>query len=111
MILRRARTALLALVVLGLVGCAKSRQAAQPPAGDPYAYAPPPTSAPPAGLDPATWADHLTSDLLPYWTMAEAQGSPVGNFPTYRGMDGSVQGSTSRKPRMMGRQVFAYCIG
>jgi hypothetical protein len=43
--------------------------------------------------------------------MAEARGVPEGNFPTYRGMDGSIQGSSFRKPRMMGRQVFTYCIG
>ncbi len=41
----------------------------------------------PTGLDAATWQAHLESDLLPYWTMAAAQGTPVGNFPTYRGMD------------------------
>jgi hypothetical protein len=62
-------------------------------------------------MDAASWVSHYQSDLLPYWTLAAAQGAPVGNFPTYRGMDGSLQGATTRKPRMMGRQVFAYSIG
>lgn len=78
---------------------------------DPYRFSPPPAGGPPAGMDAASWTTHLTADLLPYWTMAAAQGSPVGNFPTYRGMDGSLQGATTRKPRMMGRQVFTYSIG
>jgi hypothetical protein len=43
--------------------------------------------------------------------MPEAHGTPVGNFPTWRGMDGSVQGPSERKPRMMGRQVYAYSLG
>ncbi len=106
---RRATGLLLALAALplGLATCSKSQAPAA--AGDPYAYTAPPTTAPPVGMDPATWLDHEQSDLLPFWTMTEAQGSPVGNFPTWRGMDGSLQGSPNRKPRMMGRQVFAYC--
>src|SRR5512135_1274198 len=106
---RQATGALLALALLplGLATCTKSQTPA--PAGDPYAYVAPPTTAPPAGMDPATWLSHEQSDLLPFWTMTEAQGSPVGNFPTWRGMDGSLQNPTNRKPRMMGRQVFAYC--
>ncbi|HSB21201.1 MAG TPA: AGE family epimerase/isomerase [Anaeromyxobacteraceae bacterium] len=107
----RTRSPLLALALLALVSCPATPPAPASPPGDPYAYTPPPAGAVPAGLDAATWQAHLESDLLPYWTMAAAQGTPVGNFPTYRGMDGSVQGSTSRKPRMMGRQIFTYCIG
>lgn len=76
-----------------------------------YEYTPPPKEALPDGLDPATWVTHLNDDLLPYWRMAEAKGTPVGNFPTFRGMDGTVQPPGQRKPRMMGRQVFAYCVG
>lgn len=91
----------------GLIACGKS----DPPAGPPYQYTAPPAGAPPAGLDLATWQTHLTGDLLPYWRMAEAQGTPLGNFPTWRGMDGTVQGSSNRKPRMLGRQIFTYCIG
>jgi hypothetical protein len=76
-----------------------------------YLYAAPPATAAPGGLDAATWETHLTQDLLPYWTMDAAKGVPVGNFPTWRGMDGSVQSPSTRKPRMMGRQVFAYSVG
>lgn len=79
-------------------------------AGDPYVYAKPP-GAVPAGLESASWQAHLREDLLPYWTMDAAKGSPAGNFPTYRGMDGSLGTKDSRKPRMMGRQIYTYSIG
>lgn len=95
---RLAPVALLA----GLLACGGTS------APDPYLHVAPPAGGPPAGLEPATWTGHLAADLLPYWTMAEAAGTPVGNFPTWRGMDGAPQGSTGRKPRMLGRQVFAY---
>jgi len=77
----------------------------------PYDHLPPPDAAVASGLEPETWSAHLSDELLPFWRMAEARGVPEGNFPTYRGMDGSIQGSSFRKPRMMGRQVFTYCIG
>ena len=104
---RRITGSLLALALLPLAACPKSQAPA--PAGEAYAYTAPPAGPAPAGLDPATWLAHEQSDLLPFWTMAEAAGSPAGNFPTWRGMDGSPSATTSRKPRMMGRQVFAYC--
>ncbi|MBL0275851.1 MAG: AGE family epimerase/isomerase [Anaeromyxobacter sp.] len=94
------------LWLLALVACTSGS-----PAADPYLYAPPPAAVVPAGLEAATWVTHLEDDLLPYWRMPEAQGTPVGNFPTYRGMDGSVRGATSRKPRMLGRQTYAYAVG
>ncbi len=100
----RARGALLA-AALAALACRAST-----PAGDPYAYTPPPAGVAPAGLEPATWQAHLADDLLPYWTMDAARGTPPGNFPTFRGMDGSIQGSSNRKPRMLGRQVFTYCV-
>ena len=95
-----------ALIALALAACHSSSGG-----GDPYAYRAPPTAAAPAGLAPADWTAHLTGDLLPYWTMAEAKGTPVGNFPTWRGMDGKPAANTARKPRMLGRQVFAYSAG
>lgn len=76
--------------------------------GEPYLYTSPPAS---GALDAAAWEAHLRDDLLPYWTTEVAKGSPVGNFPTWRGMDGTVQGSSNRKPRMLGRQVFTYAAG
>ncbi len=90
------------------LGCSSD---GDPPVPGPYDHVPPPAEAVPAGLEPAAWQTHLADDLLPFWRMPEAQGTPVGNFPTHRGMDGSLQGSTNRKPRMIGRQVFTYCIG
>ncbi|MGZ6124748.1 MAG: AGE family epimerase/isomerase, partial [Myxococcales bacterium] len=88
------------VLLLALVACSGSAPR--------YAYTAPPSAAPPAGMDAATWESHLRDDLLPYWTMDAAKGTPLGNFPTYRGMDGSVQSPSSRKPRMIGRQVFTY---
>ncbi len=107
----RVRSALPLLAILAFSTSCKGSGASAGPAVDAYAYKAPPTAAPPAGLDAATWLSHETDDLLPYWTIAEAQGTPVGNFPTNRGMDGSIQPPSSAKPRMMGRQVFAYSIG
>ncbi len=88
------------LALLALAGCY-----------EPYPYLVPPAAAPDSGLDPATWKAHLVDDLLPYWTMDAAKGSPAGNFPTNRGMDGVPRGSSDRKPRMLGRQVYAYSVG
>jgi uncharacterized protein (TIGR03437 family) len=36
------------------------------------------------------WLSHLTQDLLPFWTMPPALGSPVGEFPSTRCDDGSL---------------------
>jgi hypothetical protein len=112
---RAAGPALAVLVALALSACARTTAPAVPvvpPTGDLYVYTPPPATAPPAGLDAATWTTHLRDDLLPFWTMDAAKGVPVGNFPTYRGMDGAVRADRpDRKPRMMGRQIFTYSIG
>lgn len=57
------------------------------------------------------WRRHWIEDVRPYWITPEAVGVPEGNFPTFRGMDGSLQGSTERRPRMLGRQTYVYAIG
>ena len=103
----------IAALALVLAGCPKpvSTTDGGADAGPLYAFQSAPVPAGDAGLDPATWKAHELDDLLPYWTMAEAQGTPVGNFPTRRGMDGTPSGSTDRKPRMLGRQIFAYSVG
>lgn len=102
---RRLPARLAAVAALALAACGGASH------GDPYVYAPPPAAAPPAGLEAATWTGHLTADLMPYWTMSEALGTPVGNFPTWRGMDGSVrQAGHTWRPRMMGRQTYAYSV-
>ncbi|MEI8115099.1 MAG: hypothetical protein WCI54_15815, partial [Bacteroidia bacterium] len=41
-------------------------------------------------IDGQRWKDHLVNDLLPYWNMPSALGVPVGNFPTYRCNDSSL---------------------
>ncbi|HEX6100916.1 MAG TPA: hypothetical protein VF432_31650 [Thermoanaerobaculia bacterium] len=44
---------------------------------------------PPAGLPKGdVWLAHLERDLKPFWTMPDALGEPVGNFPTFRCHDG-----------------------
>jgi mannose/cellobiose epimerase-like protein (N-acyl-D-glucosamine 2-epimerase family) len=80
--------------------------------------------------DGQRWLDHLNQDLLPFWTMPEALGNPIGNFPTYRCNDGSLFNPAKPCPeladpdpsvagiikldrdytRMKNRQVFAYGI-
>jgi len=85
------------LLLLALVACSGAKPFS-------YDYVAPPSTVP-AGLEAATWQAHLADDLLPYWKTSVAKGTPIGNFPTWRGMDGSLQGATTRKPRMMGRQV------
>ena len=78
---------------------------------DPYRAAAPPKAPVPQQLDAATWQSHYVLDLQPFWVMPEAKGTPLGNFPTHRTMDGSLASPASRKPRMLGRQVFTYSIG
>jgi hypothetical protein len=58
-----------------------------------------------------TWINHFREDILPYWTMDEALGSPVGNFPTFRDMSGTPTASTDRYVRNLARQVYVYLIG
>lgn len=36
------------------------------------------------------WRQHLTEELLPFWTTPAALGTPLGNFPTFRCNDGSA---------------------
>jgi mannose/cellobiose epimerase-like protein (N-acyl-D-glucosamine 2-epimerase family) len=71
----------------------------------------PPLATVPTVLAPETWRAHWVDDLAPYWTTPIALGTPEGNFPTTRGMDGSLQGASTRRPRMLARQVFAYVAG
>lgn len=70
----------------------------------------PPGPLPEVLLGPG-WVSHWRTQIAPFWTSAEALGTPVGNFPTYRGMDGRVTGSSRRRPRMISRQVYAYSAG
>src|SRR5689334_4441588 len=36
------------------------------------------------------WRQHVTDELMPFWTMPDALGTPVGNFPTFRCNDGAL---------------------
>ncbi len=40
--------------------------------------------------DGAAWLNHLNNDLLPFWTLPDALGNPVGAFPSTRCDDGSL---------------------
>lgn len=71
----------------------------------------PPPGEVPEALRGAAWASHYQADLAPYWTMTAALGTPVGNYPTFRAMNGLPTGSTRRRPRMISRQIFAYVVG
>ena len=80
------------------------------------------------GLPPGErWLAHLNDELLPFWTMPEALGTPLGNFPTYRCNDGSLVNPADPCPeirnadpeivklsrdyvRSKSRQTFAYGV-
>ncbi len=76
-----------------------------------YQHNPPQLSSVPDILKGDTWKTHYIEDILPYWMMPEAFGMPEGNFPTNRGMDGKLAGSSERRPRMIARQTYAYSVG
>lgn len=65
----------------------------------------------PPALERAVWVSHYQSDVLPFWSTDVALGTPVGNFPTFRGMDGAMRPPTRRRPRMIARQVYGYVAG
>ncbi len=72
------------------------------------------------------WLDHAKVGLAPYWMMEQAQGTPIGNFPTFRCDDGSVMQLRALCPelkqgwmephyareytRMKSRQTYAYGV-
>ena len=64
------------------------------------------------------WLEHLQQDLLPFWTMPSALGEPLGNFPTYRNIDGSLVDHAKGRPelerldyvRAKSRQCFGYGV-
>lgn len=76
-----------------------------------YSHVPPPDAPVAEILKADTWLTHHRNDILPYWTMSEAMGVPEGNFPTNRGMTGSLALPSERRPRMIGRQTYAYAVG
>ncbi len=80
-------------------------------ADDVYGPHTPPPGDVPAALRGEGWITHYKEDLEPFWTMGAALGTPVGNFPTFRAMNGLPTGSSRRRPRMISRQIFAYVAG
>lgn len=77
----------------------------------PYAHIAPPTGEVPAVLTASVWRQHYLEDIRGYWMTPVAWGTPEGNFPTYRGMDGSLQLPSTRYPRMIARQTYGYAMG
>jgi len=62
------------------------------PAQSPHPLASePPLARVPADLPQGErWLQHFRADLLPFWNVPAAWGTPRGNFPTFRGNDGSA---------------------
>jgi uncharacterized protein (TIGR03437 family) len=73
----------------------------------------------------ARWLEHLNNDLLPFWTMPSALGSPLGSFPSTRCDDGSLLDFTNPCPPIAGnaylmlpdrylvplsRQIYGYGV-
>ena len=53
--------------------------------------APNPAATLPADLPTGErWLKHFKEDLLPFWNVPDAWGSPQGDFPTFRGNNGKV---------------------
>jgi len=48
------------------------------------------------------WLTHLTNELLPYWTLPDALGNPLGAFPATRCNDGSVINRSNPCPEVKG---------
>lgn len=82
-----------------------------------------PVAAEPALLSASDWVDHVTDDLLPFWSAPGAQGVPPGAFPQRLCFDGSVpvQGvgcdgvpagydPEQRNIVAHSRQVFSYAV-
>ncbi len=75
-------------VILTLLGCFGSALPAQMPPQMPPAS---PAATVPADLPTGErWLRHFREDLLPFWNVPAAWGSPRGNFPTFRGNDGKI---------------------
>ena len=60
------------------------------------------------------WLRHHREDLMPYWDMPSALGTPVGNFPSFRGRDGELLPPTGNNANRglptLARQVYGYSL-
>jgi hypothetical protein len=97
---------------LAAYSCSESNEEPNIPAPEAkYKYSAPAAGEIASSLRADTWKNHFLDDLRPFWIMPEAAGAPEGNFPSFRGMDGTIQGSSERYPRMIARQTYAYSMG
>lgn len=99
-----------ALWASGLLLATLAAPAATPPATAATAAADP-VSEVPTVLRGDTWLAHHREDLMPYWDMPEALGTPVGNFPSFRGRAGELlPETTSRGLSTLARGVYGYSL-
>lgn len=70
------------------------------------------TTAPeaPAALRGDSWLAHHRQDLMPYWDMPEALGDTLGNFPSWRGLDGELLVDERRGLSTLARGVYGYSV-
>lgn len=59
----------------------------------------------------ARWREHLVRELLPYWMTPAAQGTPVGNFPTFRCNDGAALRAEAPCPELVGAEWIKRELG
>ena len=59
-----------------------------------------------------TWLRHLREELLPYWELPDASGTPVGNFPSFRDGEGDLDPTrgTFRGVSTLARGVYGYSV-
>jgi mannose/cellobiose epimerase-like protein (N-acyl-D-glucosamine 2-epimerase family) len=77
------------------------------------------------GLSAEAWRRHFEHDLMRFWSMPDALGTPAGNFPTTRCNDGRNLDFARPCPEIAGnfwlltperylvaqsRQTYAYCL-
>jgi mannose/cellobiose epimerase-like protein (N-acyl-D-glucosamine 2-epimerase family) len=59
-----------------------------------------------------TWLRHLQEDLLPYWELPDALGTPLGNFPSFRDSQGRLDPDRGRFRGVstLARGVYGYSV-
>ena len=69
---------------------------------------PPPVATVPADLPIGErWLRHFREDLLPFWNVPAAWGTPRGNFPTFRGNDGRAVDWAKPSETAVSRKAWA----
>jgi mannose/cellobiose epimerase-like protein (N-acyl-D-glucosamine 2-epimerase family) len=113
-----------AAAALALTACS----AAPAPARAPSVASQPPRIAASELPSLERWRQHVTDDIMPFWTTPDALGTPIGNFPTFRCNDGTAFHADAPCPelahppewiaselgrdytRMKSRQTFLYGV-